>query len=413
MTSEELQRKKRVRAAHRTSATRLLGQADALMDTTPENADELTLLQTNLSSKLTTLETLNNEIVDLVPEDQLEEEIGRVDEYSEKIQRTLLWIGKALRSTPPTDESRDLPPPGPVDPSPSRPDPPPPDPSDSSAASGGTAASSKVKLPKISLPHFKGYPIYWTAFWDSYKSAVHLNSALSDVDKFTYLRSLLEKSAYDAIAGLTLSSANYGEAIEILSKRFGNKQMIISRHMEVLLNLSPVSGEHDMRGLRRLYNEVETNVRSLKALGVEQHSYGTMLTSVLLTKLPPEVKLIITRKTSNKNLDLETLQTILEEELIARERSGDPTRTSRHPQQDKSRLPPTATTLLSGAQEPSRKCLACCYCQQSHSAVDCHVVTDLDACRQILKSSGRCFNCLVRGHVGRRCRSSPQCQTCR
>ena len=186
MTSEELARKKKVRAAHRTSATRLLGQADALIDTTPINADELTLLQTNLSTKLTTLETLNKEIVELVPEDQLEEEIGRVDEYSERIQRTLLRISKALRLTPPTDKSRDIPPRAPVDPS--RPDPPPPDPSDPSTASGGTAAGSKVKLSKISLPHFKGNPIYWTAFWDSYKSAVHLNSALSDVDKFNYLR---------------------------------------------------------------------------------------------------------------------------------------------------------------------------------------------------------------------------------
>jgi hypothetical protein len=120
--------------------------------------------------------------------------------------------------------------------------------------------------------------------------------------------------------------------------------MIVSRHMEVLLNLSPVLAEHDLRGLRRLYNEVETNVRSLKALGVERDSYGTMLTSVLLTKLPPEVRLIATRK---EHLDLETLQTILEEELVARERSRDPTRTSRHPHQDKPRLPPTATTLLS------------------------------------------------------------------
>ena len=48
--------------------------------------------------------------------------------------------------------------------------------------------SSQVKLPKISLPHFKWNPVYWTAFWDSYESAVHLNSALSDVDKFDYLR---------------------------------------------------------------------------------------------------------------------------------------------------------------------------------------------------------------------------------
>ena len=59
----------------------------------------------------------------------------------------------------------------------------------------------------------------------------------------------MEKSAYEAVAGLTLSSANYGETIEILKKRIGNRQMIVSRHMEILLNLSAVPGEHDLRGL--------------------------------------------------------------------------------------------------------------------------------------------------------------------
>ena len=186
-----------------------MGQAGALIEATPVDADELALLQANLSTKLTTLEALNSEIVELTPEAQLEEEIGRADEYSERIQRTLLQIRKALNPPPtPIMHPRDLPPcdlPSDTPPHDSPPrDPPTPhlpsDP-DRSTTGGGTVASSKVKLPKIYLPHFKGNPIYWTAFWDSYESAVHLNSALSDdVDKFNYLRSLLEKSAYEAIA---------------------------------------------------------------------------------------------------------------------------------------------------------------------------------------------------------------------
>ena len=35
------------------------------------------------------------------------------------------------------------------------------------------------------------------------------------MDKFNYLRSLLKKTAYEAISGLTLASANYQDAIEI------------------------------------------------------------------------------------------------------------------------------------------------------------------------------------------------------
>lgn len=143
---------------------------------------------------------------------------------------------------------------------------------------------AKVKLPKMSLPRFDGNLLKWTSFWDSYESAIHRSADLSDVDKFNYLRSLLERNAYEAIAGLTLSSANYKEAIE---KRFGNKQLIISKHMETLLNVDAVSSDQHLKDLRRLDDNTESHTRSLKALGVESASYGT---TVLLTKLPPDIR---------------------------------------------------------------------------------------------------------------------------
>ena len=88
----------------------------------------------------------------------------------------------------------------------------------------------KVKLPKLTLRKFSGDPTAWTPFWDSYESAIHRNPDLSDIDKFNYLQSLVEHSAAEAIAGLTLSSSNYGEAITVLKKRFGNKQQLINKH---------------------------------------------------------------------------------------------------------------------------------------------------------------------------------------
>ena len=46
--------------------------------------------------------------------------------------------------------------------------------------------------------------------------------------------------------------------------------MIVSRHMDILLNLTGVTVEHDLKGLRQLYYDVEANMRSLKALGVNR-----------------------------------------------------------------------------------------------------------------------------------------------
>ena len=66
---------------------------------------------------------------------------------------------------------------------------------------------------------------------------MHKNALLTNVDKFNYLRSPLDGPALNSITGLPLTEQNYKEATEILTDRFGNKQIIISSHMEALLKL--------------------------------------------------------------------------------------------------------------------------------------------------------------------------------
>ena len=66
----------------------------------------------------------------------------------------------------------------------------------------------KVRLPKLTRMTFDVDVTAWTSFWNPYKSSIHLNTDLTDKDKFNYLCSLLELSALEAIAGLTLSSTN-------------------------------------------------------------------------------------------------------------------------------------------------------------------------------------------------------------
>ena len=125
--------------------------------------------------------------------------------------------------------------------------------------------------------------------------------------KFNYLRSLLEGSAFEAVRGLTHSAASYQDAISILKRRFGNRQLIVSKHMETLLNIDPVTSDQNLKGLMKLYTDVEANTRSLKALGVEPETYGAMLASVLLGKLPPDLCLIVGRKTADDELTLRSL----------------------------------------------------------------------------------------------------------
>lgn len=409
MSDEALARKVKVRAGHRGSATRLITQAEAALAAEPRNSADLELAVAHLKRKVEVLTPLDAEILELTPDDDIEAEIDHADQYQENIQRTLSKLSKALLAVIEPTHPRLPPPATPPTGAAVTIDPP------TKEATTPPAHGTKVKLPKLTLPHFGGNPTRWTAFWDSYESAIHGNDELSEVDKFNYLRSLLEGSAFEAVRGLTLSAANYQDAISILKKRFGNRQLIVSKHMEILLNIDPVTSDQNLRGLRRLYNDVEANTRSLKALGVQPEAYGTMLASVLLGKLPTDLRLIVSRKISDAELTLSSLQEVLEEELTARERTATARERAATPSQgqphSRSERPPRATTatLLSGAHAGP----TCCYCQQSHASSECTNVTEVQARREILKSSGRCFNCLRRGHIVGKCRSQNFCQHCK
>ena len=162
-----------------------------------------------------------------------------------------------------------------------------------------------MKLPKLKLRPFGGELTQWTSFWESFEAAVHTNPDLTAVEKFNYLSSVLECSAREAISGLSLTAANYEEAISTLKKRFGGWQKIIDKHMDALLKVGAVTSCHDVKAMRHLYDLISSHIRSLKSLGVKSESYGTLLCPVLLVRLPSELQLNVSRKVSEADWNLD------------------------------------------------------------------------------------------------------------
>ena len=145
----------------------------------------------------------------------------------------------------------------------------------------------KPKLLKLVLPRFKGDI---QSFWASFQSAVNNNPALTNIDKFNYLKALLDGPAARSIQGLTLTSANYDTALEILKDQFGKKQHIISAHVDDLLKLTPCS-DSKPHHLRVIYDKIYINVRGMEALGITATEYGSFLIPVIMLQLPAEVRL--------------------------------------------------------------------------------------------------------------------------
>ena len=382
--ADELAQLIRTRRGHRSSTTKTVTKVNDLISA--RSIDETKLLHNKrmLEEKLDQLKALDNDIVKLTGEGDLEAEIQQADDYKSEIFAAIVKIERALKppsATPPIEDPASAPTPG-----------------------MARVQVTNVKLPKLSIKPFGGEITQWISFWDSFKSSIHDNTTLSEIDKFNYLRSFLERSAREAIAGLTLTGPNYNEAVSILEKRFGNKQQIISRHMELLLNLEPVTASYQLRNLRRLYDSVETHVRSLRSLGVDSATYGTLLSPVLLSKLPQELRLIVSRQASN--VDLDKLLEEMEKEIDARERAQ-ATQIPSHQPVRKPREPPHSQVLFSGNSSTS-----CCYCRKPHLSEACTTIQGLEDRKLALRKSGLCFVCLRRGHISRNCRSKLGCSHC-
>ena len=64
-----------------------------------------------------------------------------------------------------------------------------------------------------------------------------MNSALSDIQRFSYLIPLTQDAAARAIDSFPITNVNYAKAIEVLSERFGQPHKIIHAYMQALLEL--------------------------------------------------------------------------------------------------------------------------------------------------------------------------------
>ena len=107
-----------------------------------------------------------------------------------------------------------------------------------------------LKLPKLVIKKFGGNYAEYQSFWDSFDAAIHNNESLNDIEKLNYLRSYLEGPAAATITGLALTKENYKSAVDLLCKKYGNKQVIISSHMDSLSKLLRVTLASNIKRVR-------------------------------------------------------------------------------------------------------------------------------------------------------------------
>ena len=97
-----------------------------------------------------------------------------------------------------------------------------------------------------------------------------------------------------------------------------NEQIIISSHKNKILIISPVYSPN-VRSLRELHDNVESNVQALGNLVVSYEQFGSLLRPIILEKLPNMIKLQISRKLESGNWEVQDFPACIDEEIFARE----------------------------------------------------------------------------------------------
>ena len=74
--------------------------------------------------------------------------------------------------------------------------------------------------------------------------------------------------------------------------------------------------------------------------------------------------------------------------------------------------PPTASSLVAKTKDGGSFKIQCVYCEGSHYSASCDKVISSEARKKMLGESGRCFNCLYKGHHARDCTNQRRCRHC-
>ena len=251
----------------------------------------------------------------------------------------------------------------------------------------------EMRLPKLNLKPYDGDPLKWKTFIDTFECAVDKRKDLSDVEKMTYLVTLCQGEAELCIQGMSISNENYDTALRMLKERFGDEQILISAHMNKLLNLETTSNFINIKELRSLYNDIEVQIRSLRGIGLEEKRYGPMLAPVIMSKLPQEIKLILTRKFGKEIWAIDKLLYSLREEVEAREKviltenEGNETYENFH------------VNAKCKKENNQRNSFPCVYCEKfNHKSHECVKISKPELRRNFLSKDNRCFKCLKQGH---------------
>ncbi|XP_015120965.1 uncharacterized protein LOC107043827 [Diachasma alloeum] len=306
-------------------------------------------------------------------------------------------------------------------------------------------SSTRRALPEIEFPKFSGVSKEWRPWRDLFHSLVGNNLEIPGVERMHYLRLCLSNKPLKLISNLPVSEDSFGIAWRILVDRYENKRLLITAHLDQLLNPAPMK-THGASDLNLLTSSVSEALSALKALDQPTDHWGPIVVHVLTRRLSNKLREAWENKigASTEYPTHEHLLDFLQGRSRAMDTlevgssvhtSNDASRPSQLSVQTRSMTNSSAkvnqASVSSHAQQSAQKSPSpaqiqstkstswanagypCSYCKMDHYIASCSGFKSLTptARKEVVERLYLCYNCLGK-HSIRVCQTTRTCRTC-
>lgn len=138
----------------------------------------------------------------------------------------------------------------------------------SNSVNSSLATKSNLRIPKVTIPVFDGDWNKWIPFKNLYTSLIDSSPELSDLEKHSYLRSLLSGQPEVLVRNISITGANYSTALDIIKKHYDDPYRQLNNHFHSLYTAQSVNPKVKT-SLRDLIVQFRQHVAGLNTIFTE------------------------------------------------------------------------------------------------------------------------------------------------
>lgn len=274
--------------------------------------------------------------------------------------------------------------------------------------------SERHKLPRIQIEPFSGKYEEFNSFISLFNTLIH-NTNLSDIEKFSYLRSLLRYPASQTLDSIDFRGDNYMLAYEKLVERYSNPRIIASYHLNKILKFKPLA-EDNANNFRLFLDTFDDNYQAIKALKLNDLGDFFMLHLGLKAVDKHTRKLFESQYSGSEIPNFKSLCDFIKTQYrvaeLCTESFAKPSNSATNNRKSKSLSESKCNSFFSKSVDKNN-CIQCPLCKSSHKIFVCPKFLGLDVSQRykILKENNRCFSC-TGTHRIKDCKSKKVCSIC-